>query len=75
MTSLRLLNLILPPLLTISLHLLLRCRALLLLRLNCLLPLSFALRLLLLTLQLPLILRTSRLTDGLALRLHAGACN
>jgi hypothetical protein len=73
-TSLRLLNLILPSLLAVSLRLLLCRRALLLLRLKCLLSLSLTLRLLLLPLQLPLVLWPGRLTDGLALRLNAGAC-
>jgi len=66
---LRLLNLI-APLLALRLHLLLRGRALLLLRLNHLLPSSFTLRLLLLTLHLFLVLRTNRLAYRLTLRLH-----
>jgi len=68
-TSLRLLNLILPALLTFSLHLRLGGRALLLLRLNCLLSLSFTL----LPLKLSLILRPSGLPNRLALCLHTRA--
>jgi hypothetical protein len=67
------LHLILPLLLTGSLHLLLCGRALLLLRLNCLRSLGCSLRLLLLPLRLLLVLRTSRLRHPLALRLHARA--
>jgi len=56
-----------PPLLALRLHLLLRRRALLLLRLNHLLPGSLTLRLLLLPLQLSLVLRTNRLAHLLSL--------
>ena len=69
---LRLLNLI-APLVALRLHLLLRGRALLLLRLHHLFPGSFTLRLLLLALHLFLVWRTNWLAYRLTLRLHCCA--
>jgi hypothetical protein len=64
---------LIAPLLALRLLLLLGRRALLLLRLNHLLPRSVALRLSLLALHLPLILRTVRLAHLLALGLRGSA--